>query len=181
MAKQSKNCLASKSQESKWILYSVPFLFIIGSLFHFAYDFTGKNIIVGFFTPINESIWEHIKLILTPLLLWWILYYVFKHKKYNINKYRWFNASFFAIITGIILVPALYYLYTGALGIESLVIDVLILFFSILFAQILGYHFYKYLKGINYLVPIILIIIIVIIFIIFTISPPELPIFKSYL
>ena len=75
MAKQSKNCLASKSQESKWILYSVPFLFIIGSLFHFAYEFTGKNIIVGFFTPINESIWEHIKLILTPLLLWWILFF----------------------------------------------------------------------------------------------------------
>lgn len=180
MAKQSKNCLASKSQESKWILYSVPFLFIIGSLFHFAYDFTGENIIIGFFTPINESIWEHIKLILTPLLLWWILYYVFNHKKYNINKDRWFNATFFAIITGIILVPALYYLYIGALGIESLVIDVLILFFSILFAQLVGYHFYKHLKGINYLAPIILLIIIVTIFMIFTVSPPDFPIFKSY-
>ncbi len=180
MAKQSKNCLASKLQESKWILYSVPFLFIIGSLFHFVYDFTGKNIIVGFFTPINESIWEHIKLILTPLLLWWILYYVFNHKKYNINKDRWFNATFFAIITGIILVPALYYLYIGALGIESLVIDVLILFFSILFAQLVGYHFYKHLKGINYLAPIILLIIIVTIFMIFTVSPPDFPIFKSY-
>ena len=180
MAKQSKNCLASKSQEAKWILYSVPFLFIIGSLFHFAYYFTGKNIIVGFFTPINESIWEHIKLILTPLLLWWILYYVFNHKKYNINKDRWFNATFFSIITGIILVPALYYLYIGALGIESLVIDVLILFFSILFAQLVGYHFYKHLKGINYLAPIILLIIIVTIFMIFTVSPPDFPIFKSY-
>ena len=179
MAKQSKNCLASKSQESKWILYSVPFLFIIGSIFHFAYDFTGRNIIIGFFTPINESIWEHTKLILTPLFLWWILYYVFNHKKYNISRDRWFSATFFAIITGIILVPAIYYLYTGALGIESLVIDILILFFSILFAQLVGYHFYKYLKGINYLVPIILLIIIVIIFIIFTISPLDFPIFIS--
>ena len=75
--------------------------------------------------------------------------------------------------------PAIYYLYTGALGIESLVIDVLILFFSILFAQLVGYHLYKYLKGINYLVPIILLIIIVIIFMIFTVSPPDFPIFIS--
>ena len=179
MTKQSESYLTSKSKEAKWILYSVPFLFIIGSLFHFAYDFTGKNIVIGFFTPINESIWEHIKLILTPLLLWWILYYVFKHKKYNINKDRWFNAAFFAIITGIILVPSIYYLYTGALGVESLVVDVLILLFSILFAQLVAYHFYKYSKGINYLVPIIILTIIIIVFINFTILPPDLPIFIS--
>ena len=177
MLKESK--IYTTPKEAKWILYSVPFLFILGSIFHFTYDFTNKNTIVGFFTPINESIWEHIKLILIPLLLWWILYYVFNYKKYNINKDKWFTASIFSIITGIILVPSIYYLYTNALGIESLVIDVLILFFSLLLAQLLGYHCYKYLKGINYLIPIIVSIIIVIIFIIFTVLPPNLPIFIS--
>ena len=177
MLKESKTYTTSK--EAKWILYSVPFLFILGSIFHFAYDFTNENTIIGFFTPINESIWEHIKLILIPLLLWWILYYVFNYKKHNINKDKWFTASIFSIIAGIILVPSIYYLYTNALGIESLIIDVLILFFSLLLAQLLGYHCYKYLKGINYLIPIIISIIIVIIFIIFTVLPPNLPIFIS--
>lgn len=174
-----KRNLSSNPKEQKWILFIIPFLFIIGSLFHFAYDFTGKNIIVGFFTPISESIWEHMKLTLTPILLWWIFYYVFKNKKYNIDKNKWFNATLFAVITGLLSVPILFYCYTGAFGIESLIIDILILLFSIFIGQSIGYHFYKYSKGINYLIPLVLCFIIVIIFIIFTMSPPNFPIFKN--
>ena len=174
-----KKYLSSKPQEEKCILLIIPFLFVIGSFYHFAYDFTGRNTIIGFFTPINESIWEHMKLTLTPMLLWWIFYYLLKHKKYNIDKNRWFNAGFFAFITGLISVPFLYYFYTNAFGFESLVIDILILLFSILLGQIFGYHIYRYSKGINYLIPLLLCTIIVIIVIIFTVSHPDFPIFKS--
>ena len=35
----------------------------LGVLFHFVYDWTGENAVVGLFTPINESTWERLKLL----------------------------------------------------------------------------------------------------------------------
>ena len=39
----------------------------LGTLFHFAYDFTGQNRLIGLFVAINESTWEHMKLLFFPL------------------------------------------------------------------------------------------------------------------
>ena len=36
-------------------------VWVSGSLFHFVYDWTGKNTFIGMFFPINESTWEHMK------------------------------------------------------------------------------------------------------------------------
>ena len=38
----------------------------LGVLFHFMYEWTGENAIAGLFFPINESTWEHLKLIFFP-------------------------------------------------------------------------------------------------------------------
>ena len=46
---------------------------ILGVLLHFAYDFSGHNIIIGLFTPVNESTWEHLKLLFFPALICMIM------------------------------------------------------------------------------------------------------------
>ena len=48
----------------------------------------------------------------------------------------------------------LYYFYTQAFGVEVLIMDIIILFVSILFGQLLAFHFYKHSKGINAYIPI---------------------------
>ena len=49
----------------------IGFLFvsIFGALSHFFYEWSGKNKIVGFLFPANESTWEHLKLAIFPTLL----------------------------------------------------------------------------------------------------------------
>lgn len=42
---------------------------VLGILSHFVYDWTGQNFCVGLFFPINESTWEHMKLVYFPMLL----------------------------------------------------------------------------------------------------------------
>ena len=71
----------------KLILISIPFLFILGSLLHFAYDLSKQNKIVGTFTPVNESIFEHSKLLLYPLILFWGIGYFFLKDKVNNDNY----------------------------------------------------------------------------------------------
>lgn len=41
----------------------------MGILFHFSYEWSGNNTIVGLFTPTSESTWEHLKLLFFPMLL----------------------------------------------------------------------------------------------------------------
>ena len=40
----------------KYIISGIIFTIVFGSLLHFFYDWSGKNAIVGLFSPINESV-----------------------------------------------------------------------------------------------------------------------------
>ena len=167
------------SYEEKDIIISIPILFVVGTCFHFLYEFFGKNLVVGLFAAINESVFEHTKLVMLPIMLWWIIYYISKGKKYNINKNKWFTASLASLITSILLIPFIFYFYTQAFGIESLIIDIIIFLIAIICGQLLGLHIYKYSNGFNYKFVLYIFIIIVLLYILFTLNPPKLPIFKA--
>jgi hypothetical protein len=46
----------------KWHVIGFFWIVIVGSLLHFTYEWSGKVPIVGYFSPVNESVWEHLKL-----------------------------------------------------------------------------------------------------------------------
>ncbi|WP_352418891.1 DUF6512 family protein [Proteiniborus sp.] len=154
-------------------------LFIIGSLMHFLYDLSGKNTIVGLIAPVNESVWEHTKMVLLPVICWWTFYYIIKRKQYKINKNKWFTGALVALLTSIISIPVLHYFYTQSFGVELLVVDIIILFLALLFGQLLGLHFTKHSKGINSNIVILIFVAIIITYIIFTLYPPRIPLFRD--
>lgn len=167
----------------KILLISIPFLFIAGSILHFAYDFTNKNKLVGLLTPVNESIFEHSKLLLVPLILFWTILYFFVKNDVDLNSY--FLAMLVAIVSSIVAMIAFYYTYEGIIGNNYLLLDIFDLLFSLLIGQILANHFYVHCDGIPYYISIILIIVIFVGFIYLTIRPIKIPLFfdkksKSY-
>lgn len=46
------------------------FLLVVGSAWHFLHAATGGSDLVGAVAPVNESVWEHTKLVAIPMLLW---------------------------------------------------------------------------------------------------------------
>ena len=95
-------------------------VWVSGSLFHFVYDWTGKNTFIGMFFPINESTWEHMKLVFLPMNLYGIYtWYALKDR---------FAASGFAILLGANVatwaIPFLYYTYMGVLGFSRMWLDI---------------------------------------------------------
>lgn len=44
---------------------------LVGASMHFIYHLSGCNAGVAVFCAVNESTWEHIKIMLFPMLLWW--------------------------------------------------------------------------------------------------------------
>jgi len=160
----------------KYLLIGIPILFIIGSIFHYIYEWSGSNLIIGLISPVNESIWEHLKLVLLPMTVYWLIYIPLSQ---NLNKEKWILSLFISIITAMLTIISFYYTYTGVFGIESLILDIFSLFLGITIGQLLGSHFYTYGFSIPKIFSIIAIITLFVIFAQFTITPPNLPIFKN--
>lgn len=160
----------------KYFISGFFFTALLGTLFHFAYDFLGQFIFVGLFTPINESIWEHIKLLYFPMLFF-SLYAVSKLSAvYPCTAY----GLSVGILTGCLLIPMLYYTYTGILGTHYAPVDIAIYYICVLVAFLLAYRltlsckgkkFYPYVK--------LLLFLFAGAFILFTYMPPALPFFQS--
>jgi len=165
--------------EEKWILKGILILFLIGSSTHFLYELSGEKAIVGAIVAVNESPWEHLKMVLMPLVLYYTSFYIISSRKKYLDKNKWFTAALVAMLTAMLTIPLLFYFYTGAFGIELLAVDVFILFLAIVFGQLVALHVYKYSKGINANITIGIIIVIVIWFIVVTFYTPELPIFMD--
>lgn len=85
---------------------------ILGTLSHFVYAFSGENAIVGLFFPVNESVWEHLKMLLFPTLIYSIFeYFTLKEKPSN-----YFTATVAGIYCGMFTIIAIYYIANGIIG-----------------------------------------------------------------
>ena len=85
-----------------WI--SILVISLIGTLSHFLYDLLGHNKIVGLFTAVNESTWEHIKIAITPTLLWSLI----DGYKYGIYP-NYFPAKLCSLLIITIVIPLIFY------------------------------------------------------------------------
>jgi hypothetical protein len=169
--------MSIKIKPEAYALLGIPVLIFIGSLFHFLYSISGELFVVGLFTPVNESVFEHIKMVVFPIFLWWSLFYLLR--KDNLNANKWFMAALLSMLTAIISIPMLYYFYTEAFGVTFLAVDVLILLVSVGAGQLLGLHYYQYGKGIDYRLTLGLMVFIIVLFADLTIFTPKLPLFQD--
>ncbi|MDP4089959.1 MAG: DUF6512 family protein [Bacillota bacterium] len=169
----------SATKAERWILLGIPVLIVAGSLMHFIYDWTGKLTVIGIFAPVNESIWEHLKLTFWPMVLWWFLWYFINGKKFGVALEKWITAAAGAIVASPLVILAFYYTYTGAFGIESLVLDIFSMILGITLGQCLGLHIYKYSSFGRTAVytAIFIFAIMAVAFTVFTFLPPHIPLF----
>lgn len=169
------------SSPEKWILAGIPVLFVAGAILHFVYQISGESPIVALFAPVNESIWEHTKLVLWPMMLWWVLYDLFCGKQNEINRNKWYEGALFALITSLFSIPLLYYFYTGAFGVECFWVDILILLAALLFGQLLGLHVYRNGRGICVTLVLGIFVALALLYGLFTFYPPHIPLFEDSL
>ena len=158
--------------KSKDIIVGIVFIFLLGSLFHFTYELSNYNNIVGLFSATNESVFEHTKLIIYPTIIWYIIYY-FKNRKVT-DKNILFSSMIINIITSILSIIILFYSLNGVFGKMSLVVDILIFLVSIIIGI---YHANRsYLKR-NIINWKIFLMLIIIIYSYLTFYPLDIPLF----
>lgn len=119
----------------RYTIVGIIFVLIIGTIAHFLYHWSGNHRIVGLFTPVNESIWEHMKLLFFPMLLYSVILIVKFRKEYPCI----ISALCFGILTGSVLIPLFYYAYMAVTGRDIFALDIGIFLISIIIAFWLSY------------------------------------------
>jgi len=99
-----------------------------GTLLHFVYDWSGENPIVALFSAVNESVWEHQKLLFVAAAVYSLIEYLTACKR----VYNYPIAAAIGIITAIISVITLFYTYSGILGFSITFIDISLYFVGVL-------------------------------------------------
>lgn len=106
----------------KWELAGLFLTLIFGNLLHFVYDWSGQSIAAAVFAAVNESTWEHMKLLVTP----WVIWSLVEAVALRGSRRPVLMARALGLLVGVVLIPAVYYTYTGALGASSMIADVVL-------------------------------------------------------
>lgn len=110
------------------------FTAVTGTLLHFAWDVSGRLPLLAAFVPINESIWEHLKLLYWPT----ILYTCMEFFRSGFDPHLlWARCC--GLVCGLLATVILYYTYTGVIGRGFLPIDIALFYFSALLTYGLSY------------------------------------------
>ena len=113
----------------------ITFSFTI--LFHFLYDWF-PSVVFSIFFPVNESIWEHMKLLYSGIVCWGIIEY-FLLKKFNIKFYNFWYQLFITAFTSIPIYLIVYLPLYSLFG-ENMFISIALLIIVIILENIFSYY-----------------------------------------
>lgn len=158
----------------------IAFLFtaLAGTLLHFLFDWTGQRPLIGAVSAVNESVWEHMKLLYFPMLIAAVVQRPF----FDGQRRSFWCIKLTGIITGLALIPALYYTYTGALGIHLTWLDISIFYIAAAAAYLLESKLLRseHRRPCPFELPALLLVIsLAFAFLFLTFYPPHLPIFQD--
>ncbi len=151
---------------------------IVGVINHYVYHLTGNNIIAGMFTPVNESVWEHLKQLYFPYLIYIICEYFVYGRKIK----GFLFSRVIGVMIGMVFVPAMFFIYTSIFGRSFVPVDILLFIISVLLSFYISFD--RILKDKdNYrmrnLAAVILLLAISILFVGLTFFPPETALFRD--
>ncbi len=159
-----------------WEFFGFAFTSLGGTLLHFLYDWLGGALWIAPFSGVNESTWEHMKLLFWPMFLYALVQRFFFRERGD-----FWCVKLRGILLGITLIPIIFYTYNGVIGRSSDWINIAIFFISAGAAYIYQTRqFKKESRDCKHpKLAFALLWVIALLFIVFTFLTPEIGIFKD--
>ena len=159
-----------------WQLLGFAVTALCGTILHFLFDWLGEAFWIAPFSGVNESTWEHMKLLFWPMFIFSIVQsFFFKERK------NFWCVKLRGIILGIVLIPVIFYTYNGAIGKSPDCLNLAIFFIS----AAISYIYETRLFNENRLLSkppkyaILMLTVLAFLFVIFTFLTPEINIFMD--
>ena len=159
-----------------WQLMGFAVTSLGGTILHFLYEWLGNSVLVAPFSGVNESTWEHMKLLFWPMFLFAIVQSFFFREEKN-----FWCVKLKGLFFGIILIPILFYTYNGVIGKSPDWINIAIFFVSAAVAYIYETKLFKN-ESTSCNRPKLalgVLCVIALLFVVFTFVTPEIGIFKD--
>ena len=159
-----------------WQFGGFVFVSLFGSILHFVYGWTGGSVLVAPFSAINESTWEHMKLIYFPLLI-----YALIQSHFFKDCDNFWCIKLIGFLTGLTLIPVLFYTLNGVFGRTPDFINIAVFFISAATTFFIENYLFKSENfNCNYSkFAFFIIFFIGGLFVLFTFMPPKIPLFKD--
>ena len=160
-----------------FFLWAVFICYIVATILHFAYDFLGKPALLAGFMPVNESIWEHLKLVFYPLCIVFLLPWCDNIGAVSLKNRIIITAL--AVIVGKFIVAIGHYGLKEGFSIEGIVSHLILLLVAFIVSiyhgmSIKTHMFPLWVLGVSCLY----LLADITLFYIFSFYPPDLPIFQ---
>jgi hypothetical protein len=154
------------------------FMMLVGSALHFVYGWSNHNALVGLLAPVNESIWEHAKLVFLPPLLWYKVTALSARRR---RSYEVFGASAVALWFMPPFQIAFFYAYTAVTGSDLFVMDLVDFALTVILGQVLFYRLATRLHctRAGRVAAVISVVVLAALFVTFTLWPPHFPLFMD--
>lgn len=148
----------------------------LGFLYHDLYKWSNQSVLIALMAPVNESVWEHLKLGLWAVISFAAIEYLVIHE--SVNNY--FFAKAFGVLAICFTVLAVYYTYTAFLKRNIILLDISSYILGVFLCQLACYKIYqwensKILNRIGMLV----LAALVLLFAFFSFYPPETGLFRD--
>lgn len=142
---------------------------------HFTFEWSGENNIIAAFSSINESTWEHLKLLFYPMLIMTVIGYFY----FGNTIKNFLCAKLLGILYSISFIIIFFYTYTGIIGINFAVLDIGSFFVAAFIGEYVSFKKMFTFNMCNKFIAIIVLSILLLAFIIFTYFPPKINLFKN--
>ncbi|MBR6739686.1 MAG: hypothetical protein IKM04_01255 [Clostridia bacterium] len=147
-----------------------------GTILHFLYDWLGNAVWIAPFSGVNESTWEHMKLLFWPMFIFaTVQSFFFKDRK------EFWTVKLRGILLGITLIPVIFYVYNGVIGRSPDWLNIAIFFISAAAAYLYETRLFKSdsFRPRSPRVAFVALCIIALLFVVFTFATPKLRIFMD--
>lgn len=158
----------------QWIGFAVTSF--LGTILHFLYEWLNEAVWIAPFSGVNESTWEHMKLLFWPMLAFGAVEYLFFGKTENFWCIKLRGA-----LLGLALIPVLFYTYNGIIGKPPDWINISIFFISAAASYLYETHLFNSgrVRCFSERAAIVTLLVIALMFVLFTFVTPEINIFRD--
>ena len=119
-----------KERVAHWQVAGVVFASVLGTFLHFLFDLTGGSLVAALVSAVNESIWEHMKLLYYPMLL----FAMAEYRVWGRQREDFWPVKLAGTVLGLTLIPVIYYTYSGILGVNVDFVNIAIFFLAVMAA-----------------------------------------------
>ncbi len=159
-----------------WQFFGFAFTSLGGTLLHFLYDWLDRAAWIASFSGVNESTWEHMKLLFWPMFIYAIIESFFFRERED-----FWCVKLRGILLGLVLIPLIFYTYNGAIGKSPDWINIAIFFISAAASYIYETRLFnkKSARCHSGRAALAVLCGIALLFVIFTFATPEINLFKD--